>query len=211
MLQGLAAGAPILAAFPTCRGGAIMPAMSRRRLALASCAPLLASCAMAPAAQVEGAVRFVEAHYRKIRVGADWAGLQSDFAPRAVIAVVEPGAPGLPKEEGVAAYFAEAGPRVDALRSFRIEPLGVQALVYDRIATVWAHSLIEAEAQDGARSVSEAVDVFCLALDEEDRWRITYLLWQGAAAGWDPPLDRSGRTFTRGGLDVRLGLAVHSP
>ncbi|TAH37402.1 MAG: hypothetical protein EYC70_10560 [Planctomycetota bacterium] len=185
--------------------------MQVRRLLAAPIAACLAACSATQLAESESAARFVQQHYGRITVGADWTQVQADFLPDARIARVRPEAPGLPETSTVAEYFARSAPHIDAQHSFSIRPMGLRAVVYDRVATVWASVEVEETSAGGQESVFAAVDVFCLARDEQDRWRISHLLWQTAVPSWPPDGERTSQPFTRDGVEVRLGFGYVGP
>lgn len=171
----------------------------------------LGACAAAPYAESEDAAGFVEQHYGRIRAGTDWTALQGDFLPDARITRLRPEHPGEMETSTVPEYFAAVAPEIDALQGFSITPRGLRALVYDRVATVWASVEVLHTEACGAETRFSAVDVFILARDAQDRWRIRDLIWQSAVEGWPVPRDRSAQPFTQTGMDARLGFGYSRP
>lgn len=182
-----------------------------RRSLLAPWLCLPAACAAAPYEEGAGAAAFVEEHYRRIGVGADWAAVRADFWAEARIARARPETPGVLESVPVAQYFAGAAAGIDALAGFSITPLGLRVTVYDRVATVWAHVRVTSVAADGSTSEFAAADVFSLARDGRDAWKIHGLLWQSAHPDWPPARDRSAQPFTDRGMEVRLGFGYSRP
>ncbi len=165
---------------------------------------LLGACATV-APEARGPVDFVRHHYASLRIGTDWERVQEDFARDAIIVRHDPEHPGELIVETVPSFFEVTAPAIDSMRSFRIEPVGIRALVYERLATVMAYVEVESVDADGQPQAFRAVDQFALAMDPHGRWRISHLLYQRVAEGWEPPRNIRTSLFRQSGVHLARG------
>ncbi|HEX9794594.1 MAG TPA: hypothetical protein VGC54_11480 [Planctomycetota bacterium] len=156
------------------------------------------SCAAAERGTDTGPEAFIAEHYARLTGGADWEVLEEDFVPEAQIVRHDADNPGELIHTSVKEFFARMGPVIDGMQSFRIEPLGMRSLVYDRTASVTAYVQVTSVAADGAAGGFTAVDQFSLALGADGAWRITHLLYQREVDGWPPPRGMSEASFLEG-------------
>ncbi|KAA3604331.1 MAG: hypothetical protein DWQ01_22240 [Planctomycetota bacterium] len=162
------------------------PFFSRRLPWLLALLPV--ACATPQADHTDEIVAFIENHYEAVQVGAPWDLLLQDFTPEAEILHyhVDREPPEL-QVEPAAQFFSHMGPGIDSMRDFSIVPVGIDAVVYDRIATVWAYVEVRSVNQDGVAGGFDAVDQFSMIRDPDGQWYITHLLYQHTVEDWPPP------------------------